>query len=119
MASGGSFGGARGYQPRPPEKGVFPLDHFGECKHVKEDYMKCLKEHAGDASACTDLARRYLECRMEKNLMAQQDLKELGFLSNQRLEKEHESSPSSAKESDRQRKERGFVAGLAKFEKSS
>ena len=34
MSSGGAFGGARGYQPRPPEKGVFPLDHFGECKQV-------------------------------------------------------------------------------------
>lgn len=34
MSSGGAFGGARGYQPRPPEKGVFPLDHFGECKSV-------------------------------------------------------------------------------------
>mmetsp|Transcript_9563 Transcript_9563/g.33905 ORF Transcript_9563/g.33905 Transcript_9563/m.33905 type:complete len:140 (+) Transcript_9563:297-716(+) len=35
MASGGAFGGARGLQPKPPEKGVFPLDHFGECKAVR------------------------------------------------------------------------------------
>lgn len=35
MSAGGSFGGARGFQPRPPEKGVFPLDHFGECKSVR------------------------------------------------------------------------------------
>ena len=34
MSAGGAFGGARGNQPRPPEKGVFPLDHFGECKQV-------------------------------------------------------------------------------------
>lgn len=35
MSAGGAFGGARGYQPKPPEKGVFPLDHFGECKAVR------------------------------------------------------------------------------------
>lgn len=34
MSAGGAFGGARGYQARPPEKGIFPLDHFGECKQV-------------------------------------------------------------------------------------
>lgn len=34
MSSGGAFGGARGMKPKPPEKGVFPLDHFGECKQV-------------------------------------------------------------------------------------
>lgn len=35
MSAGGAFGGARGYQPKPPDKGVFPLDHFGECKAVQ------------------------------------------------------------------------------------
>lgn len=25
----------RGLAPKPPEKGVFPLDHFGECKEVR------------------------------------------------------------------------------------
>ena len=34
MNAGGAFGGAKGYQPKPPEKGVFPLDHFGECKQA-------------------------------------------------------------------------------------
>ena len=33
--SGRSTGGGRGYQPKAPEKGVFPLDHFGECKQVR------------------------------------------------------------------------------------
>ena len=36
MSAGGAFGGARGLAPKPPEKGVFPLDHFGECKKVRE-----------------------------------------------------------------------------------
>ena len=34
MSAGGAFGGARGNVPKPPEKGVFPLDHLGECKDV-------------------------------------------------------------------------------------
>lgn len=29
-----AFGGGRNLQPKPPEKGVFPLDHFGECAQV-------------------------------------------------------------------------------------
>ena len=36
MSAGGAFGGSRGLAPRPPEKGVFPLDHFNECKQVRE-----------------------------------------------------------------------------------
>ena len=36
MSAGGAWGGARGLQPRAPEKGVFPLDHFGECKQVHD-----------------------------------------------------------------------------------
>lgn len=79
MSAGGAFGGARGYQPKPPEKGVFPLDHFGECTPEKEAYMQCLKESKNDAEKCKEKAQKYLECRMSKSLMAQQDLEELGF----------------------------------------
>lgn len=107
MSAGGAFGGARGFQPRPPEKGVFPLDHFGECKkasssfafagwgqaggaifplqpqhhcslrgaipasppaglQIKEEYLQCLKDHGNDAEACRELAKSYLQCRMER-----------------------------------------------------
>ncbi len=34
MSAGGQFGGSRGLAAKPPEKGVFPLDHFGECAEV-------------------------------------------------------------------------------------
>lgn len=74
-----AFGGPRGAGAKPPEKGIFPLDHFGECKQVADAYLKCLKQHARDAVACQQLAKQYLQCRMDRNLMAQQDLKELGF----------------------------------------
>lgn len=79
MSAGGAFGGARGYQPKPPEKGVFPLDHFGECKESKQKYMECLRENKEDADRCREEAKSYLECRMAKNLMANQSLSELGF----------------------------------------
>lgn len=79
MAAGGAFGGTRGLQPMPPEKGVFPLDHFQECQHVMKEYMLCLKVNKHEAEKCRHLSKQYLECRMERNLMAKQDLSELGF----------------------------------------
>jgi cytochrome c oxidase assembly protein subunit 19 len=78
-SSGGAFGGARGYQPKPPEKGVFPLDHFGECTHVKDAYLTCLQKNQAATDNCKELAKAYLECRMKRSLMAEQDLSELGF----------------------------------------
>lgn len=30
---------SRAPAPRPPEKGVFPLDHFGECKEVRREQL--------------------------------------------------------------------------------
>mmetsp|Transcript_23883 Transcript_23883/g.28885 ORF Transcript_23883/g.28885 Transcript_23883/m.28885 type:complete len:81 (+) Transcript_23883:279-521(+) len=73
-----AFGAAR-YQPKPPEKGVFPLDHFGECKPVMDDYMSCMKTSKGKADECRALSKAYLQCRMNKGLMAKQDLDVLGF----------------------------------------
>ena len=75
---------------------------------MKEDYLACLKQHSNDAEKCREVAKLYLECRMERcgqhhdenmglvwklqssrfnisfitpcrNLMAKQDLKHLGF----------------------------------------
>jgi cytochrome c oxidase assembly protein subunit 19 len=107
MSAGGSFGGARGYQPRPPEKGVFPLDHFGECKGVQEAYMKCLKENSGRTEACREVAKTYLECRMSRNLMAEQSLEELGF-----GEGHAPAVPLQPREESRSKERTGFVAGL-------
>ena len=46
MSAGGAFGGARGVQSKAPEKGVFPLDHFGECVEVRvsEPLLNCAPE---------------------------------------------------------------------------
>ncbi|KXZ54620.1 hypothetical protein GPECTOR_4g685 [Gonium pectorale] len=74
-----AFGGPR-TSAKGPEKGVFPLDHFAECREVARRYLACLAAHDQDASQCVDLSRGYLECRMQRDLMAQQDLNELGLV---------------------------------------
>jgi cytochrome c oxidase assembly protein subunit 19 len=74
-----AFGGARGVGARAPEKGVFPLDHFHECATLAKQYLECLKSEDGQADACREISKKYLLCRMDKNLMADQDLTELGF----------------------------------------
>eukprot|EP00892_Ulva_mutabilis_P002485 jgi/Ulvmu1/12237/UM086_0028.1 len=79
MSAGGAFGGARGLQAKAPEKGVFRLDHFEECKKEQMEYMECLKEKKNMAEECTDLAKSYLMCRMDAGLMAKQSLQELGL----------------------------------------
>ncbi|XP_024545746.1 cytochrome c oxidase assembly protein COX19 isoform X2 [Selaginella moellendorffii] len=66
MAAGGAFGGSRGVKPVPPEKGVFPLDHFHECKPAMQEYMQCLKNNQMLADRCKHLSKKYLECRMER-----------------------------------------------------
>lgn len=55
------------------------MDHFGECTGGMRAYLACLKKHGQDAAACRDLSRTYLECRMDRELMARQPLEELGF----------------------------------------
>ncbi|XAR67691.1 hypothetical protein NMG60_11002561 [Bertholletia excelsa] len=79
MSAGGAFGGNRGARPVPPEKGVFPLDHMHLCDLEKKDYIDCLKSSGHKSEECRLLSKKYLECRMAKNLMAKQDMSELGF----------------------------------------
>ncbi|KAF6280542.1 cytochrome c oxidase assembly factor COX19 [Rhinolophus ferrumequinum] len=71
--------GSKSFQPRPPDKGSFPLDHFGECKSFKEKFMKCLRENNSENALCRNESKEYLECRMERQLMAQEPLEKLGF----------------------------------------
>jgi cytochrome c oxidase assembly protein subunit 19 len=66
MAAGGAFGGGRGLQPIPPEKGVFPLDHLEECKPAMKAYMECLKANKYESEKCRKFSKDYLECRMER-----------------------------------------------------
>ncbi|PKA49559.1 hypothetical protein AXF42_Ash004099 [Apostasia shenzhenica] len=79
MSAGGAFGGNRGVAPTPPEKGVFPLDHLHECDSEKKEYIACLRSSGYLSEKCRHLSMKYLHCRMERNLMAKQDMSELGF----------------------------------------
>ncbi|NXS51772.1 COX19 protein, partial [Brachypteracias leptosomus] len=83
------------FKPRPPDKGAFPLDHFGECSAFKERFMECLRDSGYESSACRQSAMAYLECRMDRQtvlckmllfscfqlrqLMANEPLEKLGF----------------------------------------
>ena len=35
-------------------------------QQVKEDYLACLKQHNNDAEKCREVAKLYLECRMDR-----------------------------------------------------
>lgn len=74
-----SMGSARSAAPRPPEKGVFPLDHFGDCADAKAAYLKCLDANGGKYDMCRERSESYLKCRMATDLMAPQDMATLGF----------------------------------------
>ncbi|KAF8474788.1 hypothetical protein BDZ91DRAFT_690486 [Kalaharituber pfeilii] len=68
------------FSPTPPERGSFPLDHDGECKPVMMEYLACLKRVKGvNEHECRMLAKKYLRCRMERSLMAPDEMKNLGF----------------------------------------
>ncbi|KAJ0060274.1 hypothetical protein NL108_007784 [Boleophthalmus pectinirostris] len=69
----------KSFKPRAPDKGSFPLDHFGECKAFKDKFMKCLSENNFDNSLCRLQSKEYLECRMEHQLMTKEPLEKLGF----------------------------------------
>ncbi|NWS45611.1 COX19 protein, partial [Probosciger aterrimus] len=70
---------SKSFNPRPPDKGAFPLDHFGECRAFKERFMECLRDSGYESGACRQRAMAYLECRMERQLMANEPLEKLGF----------------------------------------
>ncbi|TVY16842.1 Cytochrome c oxidase assembly protein COX19 [Lachnellula arida] len=83
MSSFGSPGGRQiNSKPTPPERGSFPLDHdgVGECKDVMMNYLSCIKKVKGTNEAeCRSIAKTYLSCRMDRNLMAKDEFKNLGF----------------------------------------
>lgn len=70
----------RAAPPIPPDKGSFPLDHFGQCTQPKAAYLQCIKrqqaaalEPSGkpktvDTAVCKPLIKLYLQCRMDKSV---------------------------------------------------
>ncbi|KAK4101755.1 hypothetical protein N658DRAFT_496193 [Parathielavia hyrcaniae] len=80
MSTFGSPGPLPSSKPVPPQRGSFPLDHDGECKNVMMSYLSCIKKVKGvNEGECRMLAKSYLACRMDRNLMARDEFKNLGF----------------------------------------
>ncbi|KAI1630122.1 hypothetical protein EDD37DRAFT_83070 [Exophiala viscosa] len=79
---GAPGGGAVNVKPSPPERGSFPLDHDAECKHLISSYLRCLRRQnppGRNNEECRVLAKDYLNCRMEKGLMAKDEWSNLGL----------------------------------------
>ncbi|KAI1107671.1 hypothetical protein F4804DRAFT_296732 [Jackrogersella minutella] len=95
MSSFGSPGGGTYTgKPTPPQRGSFPLDHEGECKAVMTKYLSCIKKVRGmNDEECRNLAKSYLSCRMDRNLMAKDDFKNLGFTSDSDTNQPSSSEP--------------------------
>jgi len=64
---------------KPPDKGSFPLDHEAECRGFMARYMRCLRENHSSSSLCRLESKDYLQCRMDRNLMAREEWSKLGY----------------------------------------
>uniref|UniRef100_A0A8V0ZMV8 COX19, cytochrome c oxidase assembly factor n=1 Tax=Gallus gallus TaxID=9031 RepID=A0A8V0ZMV8_CHICK len=51
----------------------------GECSAFKERFMQCLRDSGFESGACRERAMAYLQCRMDRQLMANEPLEKLGF----------------------------------------
>ncbi|OJD14248.1 cytochrome c oxidase assembly protein COX19 [Emergomyces pasteurianus Ep9510] len=81
MSFGSPGGRSVNIKPTPPERGSFPLDHDGECKFIISSYLQCLKKGGGvNDETCRKLAKSYLSCRMDNNLMAPDNFENLGLV---------------------------------------
>lgn len=75
--------GPGNYSPRitksAPDKGSFPIDHDHTCGGFMLQLLKCLRENKFDNESCRSHSKDYLKCRMDNNLMAREDMGNLGF----------------------------------------
>ncbi|KEY71620.1 hypothetical protein S7711_08088, partial [Stachybotrys chartarum IBT 7711] len=95
MSTFGSPGSLQTSKPNPPQRGSFPLDHDGECKTAMTEYLACMKKARGanGTEECRNLAKAYLSCRMDRNLMARDEFKNLGFSATQDPVKQDKQQP--------------------------
>lgn len=97
-----AFGASR-IKVQPPERGVFPLDHEHECKGMMKKFLTCLKQNGGDHFPCKNESEMYLQCRMDRGLMAKDDLSKLGF--------GKDASYTRVEPNEGEKEKSGFVAG--------
>mmetsp|Transcript_16166 Transcript_16166/g.23628 ORF Transcript_16166/g.23628 Transcript_16166/m.23628 type:complete len:115 (-) Transcript_16166:108-452(-) len=88
---------------KPPQRGIFPLDHDSECKPFMKTYLKCLKEENQHHNKCRELSKEYLQCRMDTELMAKEDLNKMGY--------SEEAKVTKAEEYDKSKEREGYIAG--------
>lgn len=84
------------------------MDHEAECKASMQEYMDCLKNNQGMSWKCESVKRLYLQCRMEKGLMEEVEMRNLG------LREEEEMSSLEVREKSRAKQQSGFIAGLSR-----
>jgi len=63
---------------------IFISTMQGECKHLVESYLRCIREaeqttQEARGELCRDWTKKYLECRMQNDLMDKEPLSNLGF----------------------------------------
>jgi len=88
---------------RPPQRGIFPLDHYGDCQAPMKDYLACLESHDDAHHQCKEFSRNYLQCRMDHDLMARENLDQMGFSKDQQVR--------GAREYDHAKEKAGYIAG--------
>eukprot|EP00920_Eleutheroschizon_duboscqi_P036058 GHVT01087259.1.p1 GENE.GHVT01087259.1~~GHVT01087259.1.p1 ORF type:complete len:178 (+),score=23.28 GHVT01087259.1:3672-4205(+) len=105
---------------KAPERGSFPLDHFGECRALRNEYMQCLNRRQHDNSSCRYLAKQYMQCRMDNKLMALENLENMGYRPDELEEiPERKELIQKLKLQEENRKEvSGFVQGLGMLKSS-
>ena len=103
---------SRALPPSPPARGSFPLDHGGECKEPMRAFLECMRAHAQEHASCRDRSRDYLQCRMSRDLMAQEDLETMGFAESARVVPPRDGAPSTAAA-----REEDVIAGLGAAKK--
>ncbi|ODV91761.1 hypothetical protein CANCADRAFT_16218, partial [Tortispora caseinolytica NRRL Y-17796] len=76
----GSPGNNISSKPKPPDRGSFLLDHYGDCAEIAQKYLSCIKMTQGlNSDGCREIAKKYLKCRMDNDLMKKDDWKNLGL----------------------------------------
>lgn len=98
-----AFGGRR-VNVKPPERGIFMLDHDGECKDNMKVFLNCIKGNNSDHFSCREYSAAYLKCRMDKELMNKEDLNDLGL--------GEDASYKRGDSNEGEKEKKGFVAGV-------
>ena len=75
-------------------------------------FMACLKEHNQRHAPCKALAKLYFECRMDRGLMAKEDLATMGFSQHQLKQAEIASQNDQLDVARNTLKKKGYIAGL-------